>query len=57
MRFVTVPDTDTPTVDGASVATLDLHETTDTFDAVAKDRFGDRSAAALRRHRRPPPGG
>jgi LCP family protein required for cell wall assembly len=41
MRFVTVPVTGTPTIDGASVVTLDLDETADLFDAVEKDRFED----------------
>jgi LCP family protein required for cell wall assembly len=41
MRFVTVPYTGTPTIDGASVVTLDLAETADLFDAVEHDRFED----------------
>jgi LCP family protein required for cell wall assembly len=41
MRFVTVPVTGTPTIDGASVVTLDLDETADLFDALGKDRFED----------------
>ena len=41
MRFVTVPVTGTPTIDGASVVTLDLDETADLFDAVETDRFED----------------
>jgi LCP family protein required for cell wall assembly len=41
MRFVTVPVTGTPTIDGASVVTLDLHETRDLFDALETDRFED----------------
>jgi hypothetical protein len=38
---VTVPVTGTPTIDGASVVTLDLDETADLFDAVEKDNFED----------------
>ena len=41
MRFVTVPVTGTPTIDGASVVTIDLDETADLFDAVETDRFED----------------
>lgn len=41
MRFVTVPVTGTPTIDGASVVTLDLEKTSELFDAVEKDRFED----------------
>jgi LCP family protein required for cell wall assembly len=41
MRFVTVPVTGTPTIDGASVVTLDLDQTADLFDAVETDRFED----------------
>jgi LCP family protein required for cell wall assembly len=41
MRFVTVPVTGTPTIDGASVVTLDLDETADLFDAVESDHFED----------------
>ncbi len=41
MRFVTVPVTGTPTIDGASVVTLDLDQTADLFDAVESDRFED----------------
>ena len=41
MRFVTVPVTGTPTIDGASVVTLDLAQTADLFDAVEADRFED----------------
>jgi len=41
MRFVTVPVTGTPTIDGASVVTLDLDETADLFNAVEKDQFED----------------
>jgi len=41
MRFVTVPVTGTPTIDGASVVTLDLTETADLFDALKNDRFED----------------
>lgn len=41
MRFVTVPVTGTPTIDGASVVTLDLAKTEDLFDALEKDRFED----------------
>ena len=41
MRFVTVPVTGTPTIDGASVVTLDLEQTRDLFDAVESDRFED----------------
>jgi LCP family protein required for cell wall assembly len=41
MRFVTVPVTGTPTIDGASVVTLDLQKTRDLFDALANDRFED----------------
>ena len=41
MRFVTVPVTGTPTIDGASVVTLDLHQTRDLFDALETDRFED----------------
>ena len=41
MRFVTVPVTGTPTIDGASVVTLDLDKTADLFDALETDRFED----------------
>ena len=41
MRFVTVPVTGTPTIDGASVVTLDLEKTADLFDALESDRFED----------------
>jgi LCP family protein required for cell wall assembly len=41
MRFVTVPVTGTPTIDGASVVTLDLQKTADLFDALEHDRFED----------------
>jgi len=41
MRFVTVPVTGTPTIDGTSVVTLDLLETADLFDALESDRFED----------------
>jgi LCP family protein required for cell wall assembly len=41
MRFVTVPVTGTPTIDGASVVTLDLQGTRALFDAVETDRFED----------------
>ena len=41
MRFVTVPVTGTPTIDGASVVTLDLEKTADLFDALEADRFED----------------
>lgn len=41
MRFVTVPVTGTPTIDGASVVTLDLDKTHDLFDALERDRFED----------------
>jgi LCP family protein required for cell wall assembly len=41
MRFVTVPVTGTPTIDGASVVTIDLDKTADLFDAVETDRFED----------------
>jgi LCP family protein required for cell wall assembly len=41
VRFVTVPYTGTPTIDGASVVTLDLARTADLFDAVEHDRFDD----------------
>jgi LCP family protein required for cell wall assembly len=41
MRFVTVPVTGTPTIDGASVVTLDLDKTAELFDAVEHDRFED----------------
>jgi len=41
MRFVTVPVTGTPTIDGASVVTLDLDATAQLFDAVEKDQFED----------------
>jgi LCP family protein required for cell wall assembly len=41
MRFVTVPVTGTPTIDGASVVTLDLDQTAELFDALAADRFED----------------
>ena len=41
MRFVTVPVTGTPTIDGASVVILDLDQTTDLFDALETDRFED----------------
>ncbi len=41
MRFVTVPVTGTPTIDGASVVTLDLELTADLFDALETDRFED----------------
>jgi LCP family protein required for cell wall assembly len=41
MRFVTVPVTGTPTIDGASVVTLDLDRTAALFDALKSDRFED----------------
>jgi LCP family protein required for cell wall assembly len=41
MRFVTVPVTGTPTIDGASVVTLDLNKTADLFDALENDHFED----------------
>ena len=41
MRFVTVPVTGTPTIDGASVVTLDLGKTADLFNAMENDHFED----------------
>ena len=41
MRFVTVPVTGTPTIDGASVVTLDTEKTAALFDALERDRFED----------------
>ena len=41
MRFVTVPFTGTPTIDGASVVTLELDKTRALFDALETDRFED----------------
>jgi hypothetical protein len=41
MRFVTVPVTGTPTIDGASVVTLDLAKTAALFDALEHDQFED----------------
>ena len=41
IRFVTVPVTGTPTIDGASVVTLDLQKTSEMFDALERDRFED----------------
>jgi anionic cell wall polymer biosynthesis LytR-Cps2A-Psr (LCP) family protein len=41
MRFVTVPVTGTPTIDGASVVTLDMEKTAALFDAVERDHFED----------------
>jgi LCP family protein required for cell wall assembly len=41
MRFVTVPVTGTPTIDGDSVVTLDLEKTAALFDALESDHFED----------------
>lgn len=39
MRFVTVPYTGTPTIDGASVVTLDIATVREMFDAIDRDQF------------------